>query len=322
MSTAPALGAGVGTPAVVDSRDELASALAAAGHPRAVVMTMGALHAGHAALLRAARRAAAHVTVTIFVNPLQFGPGEDFGRYPRSFAADLDVCAGEGADLVFAPVRAVVYPDGDPAVTVDPGPAGRLLEGASRPGHFAGVLTVVAKLLHLTRPDVTFFGEKDYQQLVLIRAMVQDLDFGVRVVGVPTVREYDGLALSSRNRYLSASERVSALALSRSLAAGSAAAAGGPGAVLAAARAVLDAERGLRLDRLDLVDAATLLPAASGSGRLLGAAFAGTTRLIDNIAVTLPPPDASAASAACADPAQADSAQADPAQADASLRKA
>ena len=300
MSAVAAAGAPLGTPLVVDSREGLAAALARAARPRAVVMTMGALHAGHAALIRAARRNARHVTVTIFVNPLQFGPAEDLGRYPRTFDADLDVCAREGADVVFAPTPEVVYPGGEPAVTVDPGPAGRLLEGASRPGHFAGVLTVVAKLLHLTGPDVTFFGEKDYQQLVLIRAMVRDLDFGVHVVGVPTVREDDGLALSSRNRYLSAPERASALALTRSLTAGAAAAHGGPDAVLSAARAVLDAEPGLRLDRLDLVDATTLQPAVCGSARLLVAAFAGTTRLIDNIAVSLPRPDVPFASSAFA----------------------
>jgi len=301
VSVALASGAAVRAPLVADSREGLVAALAEAAQSRAVVMTMGALHAGHAALIRAARREADHVTVTIFVNPLQFGPAEDLGRYPRAFDADLDLCARERVDVVFAPTPDVVYPGGEPAVTVDPGPAGSLLEGASRPGHFAGVLTVVAKLLHLTRPNVALFGEKDFQQLVLIQAMADDLDFGVRVVGVPTVREDDGLALSSRNRYLSPHQRASALALSRALAAGSAAAAGGPDAVLAAARAVLDSEPGLRVDRLDLVDSTTLLPASSGSSRLLVAAFVGTTRLIDNVAVPLPrldgqPPSALAAS--------------------------
>ncbi|MGH3657254.1 MAG: pantoate--beta-alanine ligase, partial [Micromonosporaceae bacterium] len=178
-------------------------------------MTMGALHAGHTALLDAARLGADHVICTIFVNPLQFGPNEDLATYPRTFDADLAVCADRGVDVVFAPTPDVVYRGGEPAVRVAPGPLGEVLEGASRPGFFGGVLTVVLKLLHLTRPDVAYFGEKDYQQLTLVRQMVADLDVLTEIVGVPTVREPDGLALSSRNRYLSAEERVTALALSR-----------------------------------------------------------------------------------------------------------
>ncbi|MDJ0384929.1 pantoate--beta-alanine ligase [Streptomyces sp. G-G2] len=191
--------------------------------PRVVVMTMGALHEGHATLIRTAREragAAGQVIVTVFVNPLQFGAGEDLDRYPRTLAADLDIAAAAGADAVFAPTADEVYPGGEPQVRISAGPMGTRLEGAVRPGHFDGMLTVVAKLLHLTRPDAALFGQKDAQQLALIRRMVTDLNFPVEVVGVPTVREADGLALSSRNRYLSDPERRTALALSRALAAG------------------------------------------------------------------------------------------------------
>ncbi|MBD0713397.1 pantoate--beta-alanine ligase, partial [Streptomyces sp. CBMA370] len=190
------------------------------GGPRAVVMTMGALHEGHATLIRAARArvgAEGTVVVTVFVNPLQFGAGEDLDRYPRTLDADLDLAHAAGASAVFAPAVDEVYPGGEPQVRITAGPMGERLEGASRPGHFDGVLTVVAKLLHLTAPDLAFFGQKDAQQLALIRRMVRDLNFPVEIVGVPTVREADGLALSSRNRYLSAGERITALALSRAL---------------------------------------------------------------------------------------------------------
>ncbi|MFG2330242.1 pantoate--beta-alanine ligase [Streptomyces sp. NPDC048604] len=191
-----------------------------AAGPRAVVMTMGALHEGHARLVRDARAHVGpegHVTVTVFVNPLQFGAGEDLDRYPRTLDADLKIAEEAGADAVFAPSVDEVYPGGEPQVRITAGPMGELLEGASRPGHFDGVLTVVAKLLHLTRPDVAFFGQKDAQQLAVIRRMARDLNFPVEIVGVPTVREPDGLALSSRNRYLSPAERRTALALSRAL---------------------------------------------------------------------------------------------------------
>ncbi|MCH0540731.1 pantoate--beta-alanine ligase [Streptomyces sp. MUM 203J] len=186
----------------------------------AVVMTMGALHDGHATLIRTAREhvgPGGFVVATVFVNPLQFGAGEDLDRYPRTLDADMDVAARAGADAVFAPPVDEVYPGGEPQVRITAGPMGERLEGASRPGHFDGMLTVVAKLLHLTRPDVAFFGQKDAQQLALIRRMVRDLDFRVGIVGVPTVREPDGLALSSRNRYLSSAERRTALALSAAL---------------------------------------------------------------------------------------------------------
>jgi pantoate--beta-alanine ligase len=273
-------------------------------------MTMGALHAGHESLLRAARAAAGRLIVTVFVNPLQFGPNEDFDRYPRTFEADLRMCRAAGVDLVFAPDVAEMYPHGEPAVRVNPGPLGERWEGASRPGFFHGVLTVVLKLLHLTRPDLAFFGEKDYQQLTLIRRMVADLDLPVEIVGVPTVREPDGLALSSRNRYLSAPQRRSALALSAALRAGAAAAARGAGGdgVLAAAGAAFDASdpaEAAKLDYLVLTDpdlgpapTGLTLPGlrgsqahssslAGGPARLLVAAWVGTTRLIDNARVDL-----------------------------------
>jgi pantoate--beta-alanine ligase len=278
---------------IADSRAGLADVLAsrrADGRSVALVPTMGALHAGHAALLDEARRRVGPggaVVVSVFVNPLQFGPGEDLDRYPRTFDADLEVCAGHGADVVFAPSVEEVYPSGDPAVTVDPGPLGTVLEGASRPGHFRGVLTVVAKLFGLVRPDVAVFGQKDYQQLVLVRQMVADLCLGVEVVGAETVREPDGLALSSRNAYLDAGQRRAALVLSRALRAGAAAGADGPEAVLAAARGVLSAEAEAVPDYLELTSPALGPAPAEGEARLLAAARVGSTRLIDNVAVTL-----------------------------------
>jgi pantoate--beta-alanine ligase len=276
----------------VETRGELAAGRAGLPGRVAVVMTMGALHEGHASLLRAARAEADSVLMTLFVNPLQFGPNEDLDRYPRTFEEDLAIAKAEGVDLVFAPNRAEMYPAGEPAVRVNPGPLGEVLEGASRPGFFHGVLTVVLKLLHLTRPDVAYFGEKDYQQLALIRAMVTDLDLAVEIRGAPIVRDPDGLALSSRNRYLSPDERRSALALSRALAA--AGRAGTAGAALAAANAVFDATPGADLDYA-VVTAPDLGPApASGPARMLVAARVGTTRLIDNAALTLAVPSAGA----------------------------
>ncbi|MET8285948.1 pantoate--beta-alanine ligase [Streptomyces sp. NPDC048448] len=193
------------------------------GERRVVVMTMGALHEGHATLIRTARELAGprgDVVVTVFVNPLQFGAGEDLDRYPRTLDSDVKTAEQAGADAVFAPSVDEVYPGGEPQVRLSAGPMGERLEGATRPGHFDGMLTVVAKLLHLTRPDTALFGQKDAQQLALIRRMVRDLNFGVEIVGVPTVREDDGLALSSRNRFLSTEERRTALALSQALFAG------------------------------------------------------------------------------------------------------
>ncbi|HEX6501226.1 MAG TPA: pantoate--beta-alanine ligase [Micromonosporaceae bacterium] len=275
----------------VHDRAGLAEARAALTGSVAVVMTMGALHEGHAALLRAARERADHVLVTIFVNPLQFGPNEDFDRYPRTLDADLAVCAANGADVVFAPSVSEMYPDGQPTVRVDPGPLGGTLEGASRPGFFHGVLTVVLKLLHLTRPDFAFFGEKDYQQLTLVRLMVRDTALPVRIVGVPTVREPGGLALSSRNRYLSPDERRVALALSAALRAGADAAGRGVGAesALSAARAAFDETgRGVaKLDYLVLTDPDLGPAPATGPARMLVAAWVGATRLIDNAPLEL-----------------------------------
>jgi pantoate--beta-alanine ligase len=270
------------------TRAELAAARGALAGTVAVVPTMGALHEGHAELLRQARAAADHVIVTIFVNPLQFGPNEDLSRYPRTLDADLALCRAEGADLVFAPTPEEIYPTGQPRVRVDPGPLATVLEGASRPGHFDGVLTVVLKLFHLTRPDVALFGEKDYQQLTLIRAMVADLDLPVRIAGVPTVREPDGLARSSRNRYLSAEQRSAALALSRALRAG-ASVKGSAAAILAAARAEIARTPAVVPDYLELTDPWLGPPPERGPGRLLVAARVGTTRLIDNVPVEVLP---------------------------------
>ncbi|WBB66055.1 pantoate--beta-alanine ligase [Micromonospora sp. WMMD812] len=277
---------------LVTTREELAKARAALTGTVGVVMTMGALHDGHETLLRAAREQADHVLVTIFVNPLQFGPNEDFDRYPRTLADDLEVCRRAGADVVFAPGREEMYPGGEPRVRVNPGPLGEELEGHSRPGFFHGVLTVVLKLFQLTRPDVAFFGEKDYQQLTLVRRMARDLDVPVRVVGVPTVREPDGLARSSRNRYLSASERAAALSLSAALRAGAEAAEQGrdAGAVLAAAHAAFGAGApGAELDYLVLTDPELEPGPVSGPARLLVAAWVGRTRLIDNAPILLTP---------------------------------
>ncbi|MEH1165740.1 pantoate--beta-alanine ligase [Micromonospora sp. CPCC 205539] len=277
---------------LVHTRTDLAKARAGLKGTVGVVMTMGALHSGHETLLRAARKQADHVLVTIFVNPLQFGPNEDFDRYPRTLDADLEVCRRAGADLVFAPSVVDMYPDGQPRVRLDPGPLGAELEGASRPGFFHGVLTVVLKLLQLTQPELAFFGEKDYQQLTLVRRMARDLDVPVEVVGVPTVREPDGLALSSRNRYLSEPERAAALSLSAALRAGAEAADAGldAGAVLTAAQAAFDAGTpGARLDYLVLTDSELQPAPVSGPARLVIAAWVGATRLIDNAAIRLAP---------------------------------
>ncbi|PTA44100.1 pantoate--beta-alanine ligase [Micromonospora sp. RP3T] len=275
---------------VVHTRKELAAARDGLAGTVGVVMTMGALHEGHETLLRAARERADRVLVTIFVNPLQFGPDEDFDRYPRTLDADLEICRRVGVDLVFAPSVNEMYPEGPPTVRLDPGPLGADLEGLSRPGFFHGVLTVVLKLLQLTRPDLALFGEKDYQQLTLVRRMVRDLDVPTEIVGVPTVREPDGLALSSRNRYLSASERRAALSLSAALRAGAAAAERGDdaGAVLAAAHRAFDAPEA-RLDYLVLTDTDLEPGPVSGAARLLIAAWVGATRLIDNTAIHLAP---------------------------------
>jgi pantoate--beta-alanine ligase len=275
------------TPVVAETAAELHRLRSELPGPVALVPTMGALHEGHRTLVRAAKQQAATVVVSVFVNPTQFGPGEDFDRYPRTWDADLAALAEEGADVVFHPGVAEVYPSGALGVTVHPGPLGEVLEGAIRPGHFAGVLTVVAKLFGLVRPDVALFGEKDYQQLTLIRAMARELALGVEVVGVPTVREVDGLALSSRNRYLDPAQRSAAVTVSAALRAGAAAGPAGAEAVLAAAREVLDAEPTLLQDYLELTDSDLGPAPTAGPARLLVAVRSGTTRLLDNIAVEL-----------------------------------
>jgi len=273
---------------VVRTRAELAEARARLTGRVGVVMTMGALHDGHEALLAAARERADSVLATIFVNPLQFGPNEDFDRYPRTFEADLETCRRAGVDLVFAPAREEIYPDGEPLVRVNPGPLGEILEGASRPGFFHGVLTVVLKLLNLTRADLAFFGEKDYQQLTMIRRMTRDFDVPVEVVGVPTVREGDGLALSSRNRYLAPADRQAALRLSSALRAGADAAASGlgpAGAVEAAHREFAGGTGDAKLDYLVLLGPDLGPAPGRGRARMLVAAWVGATRLIDNASI-------------------------------------
>jgi pantoate--beta-alanine ligase len=283
------------TPALAHTREELADLLAPArrsGARVALVPTMGALHEGHASLLRAARERVPDgpVVVSIFVNPLQFGEGEDLDRYPRTLDDDLAVCAREGADVVFAPSVEEVYPGGEPQVTLDPGPLATRLEGRTRPGHFRGVLTVVAKLFGLVRPDVAVFGQKDYQQLALIRRMVLDLNLGVEIVGAETQREPDGLALSSRNRFLDAEAREQALALSATLWAAREVAAYGVDVALGAARAELRRSKAVDLDYLEITDPDLEPlppdPPPGTEGRVLIAARVGGTRLIDNLPIT------------------------------------
>jgi pantoate--beta-alanine ligase len=272
---------------IAETRADLVKARADLPGRVGVVMTMGALHEGHVSLLRAARNDAEHVIMTLFVNPLQFGPNEDFATYPRTREADLAIAEKEGVDIVFAPAGDEMYPTGKPSITVDPGPLGAILEGASRPGFFHGVLTVVLKLLHLTRPHVAFFGEKDYQQLTLVKIMARDLDLGVDVTGVPTVREPDGLALSSRNRYLAPEQRHAALALSRALAAAAAERGRGAAAARAAAESVFAATPAAALDYVAVTDHLLGPPPEHGPARMLIAARVGSTRLIDNAALTV-----------------------------------
>ncbi|CAB4846664.1 unannotated protein [freshwater metagenome] len=279
---------------VVSSRSGLRAAYAElpTGTVRAVVPTMGALHSGHAQLIRAARALvgqAGHVTVTVFVNPTQFAAGEDLDRYPRSFDSDVEVCAAEGADLVFAPSVETVYLDPEPMVTIDPGPLGTLLEGAVRPGHFRGVLTVVAKLVSMTGASLLLLGEKDFQQLVLVRRMVRDLDLPVEVVGVPTVRADDGLALSSRNVYLSDAERLAAITVPRALEIGveTARAGGSARDVLSAAQSHLQGRDEFEIDYMVVTDPDLGPAPESGEGRLLVAARIGKVRLLDNVRIDL-----------------------------------
>ncbi|MGH3297155.1 MAG: pantoate--beta-alanine ligase [Trebonia sp.] len=294
---------------IARTRGELAAAREKLAGPVLLVPTMGALHEGHMALLRRARELAGPsgtVAVSIFVNPLQFGPNEDLDKYPRALDADLAACAAGGVDLVFAPTVREMYPQ-EQLVRVDPGPTGEILEGEFRPGFFHGVLTVVVKLFSLVRPDTAVFGQKDAQQLALVRRMSADFGLGVEIEAVPTVRAADGLALSSRNKYLSPAERAVAPVLHRALVAGAAAASRGAGAVLAAAQAVLDdtvlddtvldntgsepAGASPRVDYLALVDERSFAPVRNddldlhGTAVLAIAARVGTTRLIDNVVV-------------------------------------
>jgi pantoate--beta-alanine ligase len=289
-------------PALLRTKADLAAARPGLPAPVVLVPTMGALHAGHRALLREARAAAGpsgSVIVSIFVNPLQFRPGEDLDRYPRTLDDDLAMCAEEGVRAVFAPSAAEMYPGGPPQVTVDPGPAGQLFEGEFRPGFFGGVLTVVLKLFHLVRPDVAVFGEKDAQQLALVRRLVADTDLGLAIEAVPIVRDPDGLATSSRNRYLSAAGRQLALTMPRALRAGQARAAGCisgedaaggahcAAAALAAVHEVLRGEPALAVDYVAVVDPRTFGPAGPGPALIVAAVTAAGTRLIDNVPVVL-----------------------------------
>ena len=257
---------------------------------RGVVMTMGALHAGHVALVRAAREACDEVVVTIFVNPLQFNDDADLERYPRNLDADLALLEPLGVDFVFAPTVTEVYPAGHPVVTVASGRLGEIFEGAARPGHFDGMLTVVLKLLNLTRPHVAFFGEKDAQQLIAVRRMVADLNVGVEVRGVPTVRAGDGLALSSRNAQLPLSQRADALMLHGALIAAASAYREGTALneVLAAGRSVLSAVPGIAVDYFEALDPASGEAASGGAVILAGAVRVGNVRLIDNVAAAGP----------------------------------
>ncbi|MGD0555124.1 MAG: pantoate--beta-alanine ligase [Streptosporangiaceae bacterium] len=288
---------------LLTTRAELAAARADAHGPVVLVPTMGALHDGHRALLRRAWAAGGNaspaggrppapprgtVIVSVFVNPLQFGEAADLERYPRTLDADMSVIEAEGGDFVFAPPLTEMYPR-EQRITVDPGPLGTVLEGEFRPGHFAGMLTVVLKLFSLVRPDVAVFGEKDAQQLALVRLMVDDFGLPIAIEGVPTVRDADGLAISSRNRFLSISERRAALSLPRALSAGAEAAGDGPAAVLAAARKVL-ADGGVSPEYIELVDGdefTVVMEKYRGTALLLIAARVGQTRLIDNIRVEI-----------------------------------
>ena len=258
----------------------------AAGERIAIVPTMGALHAGHMALVAAAKLAAQRVVVSIFVNPKQFGPNEDLGKYPRKEAADSRLLTEAGVDLLWLPPVEVMYPEGH-STNISVSGVSEPLDGAARPGHFDGVATVVAKLFNQVKPDIALFGEKDFQQLAVIRRMVADLDFDIDIRAVPTQRDDDGLAQSSRNVYLPPEERAAAVALPRALGVVAKAIEKGEdaGAALAAARASLEAA-GFEVDYVELADAETLgAPLAGRPRRLLAAARIAGTRLIDNIAV-------------------------------------
>ncbi len=310
------------TPVLTRTRAELAEALAALPGTTALVMTMGALHEGHLELVRQGQALADHVIVTIFVNPTQFAPGEDFDTYPRTLDADMAALSRVGADLVWAPEPNEVYLSA-PRLTIDPGPVAHILEGITRPTHFAGVALVVTKGLLITRPTVALFGHKDAQQLAVIRSVATDLDLPAGIHGVDIVRDTDGVALSSRNQYLSEAERIRARALSRGLTNARATASHGasPLEVLDAARRELAGESGITIDYVAIVEDESFTPLIVARGnaqttvdalvdqegpfelrtsatlstwgpvrraRLLVAAKVGTTRLIDNTELNLP----------------------------------
>lgn len=281
------------TPLVVETIAGIRSALAehrAAGRTVALVPTLGALHAGHLAHVERARELADVVVVSIFVNPLQFGANEDLEKYPRDLSGDLVQLEPLGVEFVFAPTADKMYPDGGTQVKVTGGPVSTMFEGRARPGHFDGVLTVVAKLLQIVRPDVATFGQKDAQQLFLVQRMVRDLDIPVTIEVIETVREADGLAMSSRNRYLNPDERRAARALSRAVEAAQSAGDRGIDAVIAAAQSVLMDEEIVKLDYLKVVHPKTFLPVDDGyrgPARVLIAAQVGPARLIDNDALYL-----------------------------------
>jgi pantoate--beta-alanine ligase len=275
------------TQGIAEARERTAKARAE-GLPVGLVPTMGALHQGHGRLIKAARSECGFVVLSIFVNPLQFGPDEDLSGYPRPIEKDRAVAQALGCDMVFAPTQAEMYPEGEPEVTVDPGPLGDRLEGASRPGHFRGVLTVVAKLFTVVGPARAYFGEKDAQQLALIRRMATDLDFPVDVAAVPTVREIDGLALSSRNAYLGPEERRAAPALFDALTVAASMVRQGErdaNAIRAEMAKRIGAQRLAHLDYVAVVDDATWqdVDTIAGPARALVAARLGRARLIDNL---------------------------------------
>lgn len=276
---------------IAELRSELASrAAGGTGATVALVPTMGALHDGHLALVERAVELADTVVVSIFVNPLQFGPDEDLSTYPRDLEADLDALEPFDVAFVFAPTASEMYPKGAAQVHVIGGPVAELFEGRTRPGHFDGVLTVVSKLLNIAQPDVVLFGQKDAQQVFLVRQLVDDLNFPTKVEIVETVRADDGLALSSRNRYLNGDERRAAVAISRALEAASSGADRGIDAVLAAAQSVFMDERLVKLEYLKVVNPKTFLPVDDGYRgpvRVLIAARVGSARLIDNDAIYL-----------------------------------
>ncbi|QAY77146.1 pantoate--beta-alanine ligase [Sphingosinicella sp. BN140058] len=273
----------------IDSLRQAIAELRAEGGTIAFVPTMGALHAGHMALVAEGRRRARHVVASIFVNPTQFGPNEDLATYPRREASDARMLEEEGCEILWAPDVATMYPEGHATTISVGGGIADTLDGEARPGHFAGVATVVAKLFNQVRPDIALFGEKDYQQLAIIRQMVRDLDLPVEIVGVPTQRDADGLALSSRNAYLTEEERRAARALPRALgeAAGAIQAGGDVAAALAGAREKLAKAGFDPIDYVELRDAVSLQPVMNVDrpARLLAAARLGRTRLIDNLPV-------------------------------------